>query len=207
MTSPAGPSSSSAASELSCRRCPAGRARRSGPGRRSGAVSRPPGPPTQRRDELQLGPGKDLACGVVRAVEQEQAGPRGHRRPQLGRIEPEHAITPRPQQHRPPHRAGHRDRRGVGVVVGLEQHYLVTGLAQPEEGGGHRLGGARGDGHLAVRAVRGLIAAGPLTADGQPQLGDAGEGRVLVRSGVDGVAGRGEQRSPGRRYRGTLAPG
>ena len=48
---------------------------------------------------------------------------------------------------------GHRDARGVRVVVRLERDDLVARLAQREQRGGDRLGRAGGDEHLGVGVV------------------------------------------------------
>ena len=77
--------------------------------------------------------GEDLAGRVVRRVQQHQAGTRAERAPQLVGVEPVPPVRSRAQRHRPPDRAGERDRGGVRVVVGLEAHDLVAGLAQRED--------------------------------------------------------------------------
>ena len=83
---------------------------------------------------------------------------------------------------------GHRDARGVRVVVRLERDDLVARLAQREQRGRDRLGRARGDEHLGVgvevEAVEALLVRRRSRArsSGTPM-----PGRVLVVAGADRV--------------------
>jgi RNA-splicing ligase RtcB len=64
----------------------------------------------------------------------------------------------RTKRHRPPGCAGEGDRRRVGVIQRLEHDHLVAGVAQGEDRGRDRLGGAEGDEHvLGLQAVSGPL--------------------------------------------------
>jgi hypothetical protein len=145
----------------------------------------------ERRDQVQLGRGEDLAGRVVRRVEQHQPGTRAERGAQLTLVEGVAPVRAGTQRDRPAYRPGQRDRRRVRVVVGLEADHLVARLAQPQDRGGDRLGGARGDHHLAVRVALQTPEALFVGRDRAAQRRDAGQRRILVRAAVQQGLGRG----------------
>ena len=55
----------------------------------------------------------------------------------------------------------------------LQHQHLVTRFAQPEDGGGQRLGGADRHQHLGVRVELLAVVAQPGVRDGLPQCRDA----------------------------------
>ncbi len=93
-------------------------------------------------------------------------------------------------------RAGQRDRGGVGVVVRLEGHDLVAGLAQGEHHRGDRLGGAGRHQDLAVGVDVEPVEAPLVRRHRRPQLRNARTRRVLV------AARRRSPRRPRRASRG-----
>ena len=137
----------------------------------------------QAGDELELLAPEDLARRVVRRVEEQQPGPRRHGPDELVRIE---RPVRRPERHDPARRVRHGGACGVGVVVRLEHDDLVAALAQREQRRGDRLGGARGDEHLAVGVVVEPVALELVPRDGRAQLRHARARGVLVVAGPDG---------------------
>lgn len=132
--------------------------------------------------------GQDGAGGVVRSVEQDQAGVVGDGVAQFVQVEAVGAgLRVRAQGHRDAAAACQRDTGGVGVVVGLQGDDLVARFQQCQQRGREGFGGARGDQDLGVGvvgeaavAVEALLVGG----DGGAQLGDAGAGWVLIAAAV-----------------------
>ena len=93
------------------------------------------------------------------------------------------AEVRRAQGHRAPYAAGHLDAGDVGVVEGLQDDHLVTGVHEGQDRGGDRLGGAGGHQHLGGRVELDAVVPGLVRGDRVPQLGHAGPGRVLVVAG------------------------
>ena len=141
----------------------------------------------QRADELELGPAEHLAGGVVRGVEQHQPGAGGEGRPERVLVDGEVGEA---QDGGTADRAGQRDRGGVRVVVGLEGHDLVAGLAQGEHHRGDRLGGAGRHEDLPVGVDVEPVEAPLVRRHRRPQLRNARTGRVLVAAAVDRRDGR-----------------
>ena len=81
---------------------------------------------------------------------------------------------------------------GVRVVVRLEADHLVARLAEREDAGGDRLGGARGHHDLAVRVVLQAPEPALVGGDGRAQRRDARARRVLVVAGAQRLGGRGQ---------------
>ena len=131
----------------------------------------------QFRDEGELGGGEDLAGGVHRAVEQDRLGLRPEGGGQLGARQ---LPFRRGEAHQLRHRAQHPHHRQVGVVERLDQHHLVARVEQRHQAGGDRLGGAGGDDHLRRRVDLQPVEAPVRGRHGLPQLGHAGQRRVLV---------------------------
>jgi hypothetical protein len=141
-------------------------------------------------DGGQLVVGEDGAGGVVRGVEQDEAGAVGDRVAQLVQVEAEGAVV-RAEGDRDAGAARHRDARRVRVVVRLQRDHLVARLQQGQQRGGDGLGGARGDQHLGVGVAGQPVEALLVFGDGGTQFGDARAGRVLVAAAVAQGAHRG----------------
>ena len=148
---------------------------------------------------------KTLPVGLWGELSSTQAGPRRDRGPQRRR---DRSGSRAGEASRPCARApAIGGAGGVGVVVRLERHDLVAGLAQREERRGDRLGRARGDEHLGV----GIEARARTSAAGAPRSRGAARG-CRSRAGT-GCGRRGSPRSPprrspaGRRCPGTPARG
>ncbi len=134
-------------------------------------------------DGLELLAAEDPAGRVVRGVEQDQPGLRGDGGGQGVGVEGE---VGGPQGDDPPLRAGHGDRGGVGVVVGLHHDDLVARLAQPEDRSGDGLGRSHGDDDLGVGVVDEAVAAELVLGHRLAEDGQARAGRVLVLPAPDG---------------------
>ena len=136
----------------------------------------------QRADQLQLGPAEHLAGGVVRRVQQDQAGPVGERGAQRGLV---HSEVRESQDRCPAGGAGQGDRGGIAVVVRLEGHHLVTDLAQGQDHCGDGLGRPGSDQYLPVRVNREPVEPSLMLRDGLAQFGHPRARGVLVAAGAD----------------------
>ena len=111
-------------------------------------------------DLVQLGLVEHLPARVVGRIEQQQPGPVRDRRFESpdGQLP---AVAVARQTHRYLDCARHGHYGCVGVIGRLEHEHLVAGLAETDDGGGHRLGGTGSDEHLATwvvdEAVLGLL--------------------------------------------------
>ena len=133
----------------------------------------------QRGDRGQVVVGEHRAGRVVRRID-DDGGRLGAERLRKAVAVDAEAVPVGDHRHGAPPRAGHGDRRRIGVVVRLDEHDLVAGLDEADDGAGDRLGGADGDQDLGVGVVVQPVVIGLVVADGATQLGDAEAGRVLV---------------------------
>ena len=158
----------------------------------------------ERRDELELGPGEDLAGRVVRRVEQHEPGPRREGGPQRRLVDREVGEA---EHRRAAGRPREGDRGGIRVVVGLEGDDLVARLAEREDDRRDRLRRAGGDEHLRRGVERDPVEALLVRGDRLEQLRDARAGRVLVAAAVDRGLGRLEHLAGPVACRGSPARG
>jgi hypothetical protein len=122
----------------------------------------------------------------VRRVDQHRAGARAEGGLQLGGV---HGEVGRSQRDETRHRARHGQARPVGVVVGLEDHDLLSGLDQPEEARRQGLGAAAGHRHLGV-GIDAVAAVGAEAVGDRPvQVRDSEHPGVLAVALADGRDG------------------
>ncbi len=155
-------------------------------------------------DGRQLRRAQHRAGRVVRRVDDQRAGPGGHRPPQGVGVEGE-AAPIEDQRHRDPMRAGHRHHRRVGIVEGFDQDYFRAGLDQPDHRRGDGFGGADRHQHLGVGVVLDAEMPPAVGGDGLAQRRDAYPGRVLVGARGDRVL-RGLQQRRGSVLVGKTLP-
>src|SRR5690349_17330528 len=141
----------------------------------------------QSRDGGEFVAGEHRAGGVVRAVEQDEAGAGRDGFGEFGQVG---AEARRAQRDRDADAAGHGDVGRVGVVVGLERDHLVARLDQREHGRRDRLGGAGGNQDLAVRVIPEAVEPLVVRCDGLAQLRHTGAWRVLVAAAGQDRVGR-----------------
>ncbi|MNE10157.1 hypothetical protein D3C80_1028580 [compost metagenome] len=139
----------------------------------------------------QLRRGNQSAAGVVRAVEDDQAGARADRVLQPLPVDGE--VRQR-QRHVHAAPAGQFHRGLVAVVAGIEDDHLVARADQRLHRAEDRLGGAGSDGHLAVHVHAAAVAAGDLRRHLLAQGRQAGHRCVLVVPGHHVAADRLAQR-------------
>ena len=137
-------------------------------------------------DRVEFVPGEHLAGRVVRGVEQDHLGPRGHRSDQLVGIEDVPPVVTRSEQHGHRTRPGERDARLVAVVHRLEDHDFVTGVEHPQQRSGQRLGRTSGDHDLARRIEVDAVPLRLVPGDGLAQQGHPRPRRILVDARTDG---------------------
>lgn len=160
-------------------------------------------PDDQLAEFLQRGLVEDCPGGVVGAVDDDHRGAFGHGGVD-GRDIQLPAVGVGTQRNRYTLGAGHGDRGGVGVVVGLEDDDLTAGLHETEHGRGDRLGGAHGDQHLCLRRVAQPVPPGALLRHRPAQPRISAAGAVLIISGRDFAAGDLEHLGGAVRIRETL---
>ena len=137
--------------------------------------------------------GKHCAGGVVRTVDHHHGRLGGDGR-MKGIVVECKTVAIGDQRDGHPLGTGHRCRGGVGVVIRLDHHHPPTGLDQPDDRSGDRLGGADRDQYLGGRIVLQAIVIELVLGHRLPQGRDAWTGRILVLAGRDGLLCRGEHR-------------
>ncbi|SLH47802.1 Uncharacterised protein [Mycobacteroides abscessus subsp. abscessus] len=137
-------------------------------------------------DRRQVGAAEHGAGRVVRGVDHEHPGARCDGRAQAVEVEHE-AVAVGDQVGGAAVGTRQRDGGGVGVVVGLDEHHLLAGFDQPEQGGADRLGRADRHQHLGVGVVLGAVTAGAVGRDRPAQHRHAAARRVLVDAVGDGL--------------------
>ena len=135
-------------------------------------------------DQLQLGAAEHLAAGIVRRVDDDRARPRREGGAELVGIDDEVGAVERDEDEL---RSAHRRVRDIVLVEGLEDDDFVALFDDREHGRHHGLGGAAGDGDLAVRLEVEAVEALRLGGDGVAQARRAPGDRVLVDVGVNRV--------------------
>ncbi len=141
----------------------------------------------QRRQPVQLSRRDQRATGVVRAVEDDQAGPVAQGIAQALPIDGE--VRQR-QRHMHAAPTGQLDRGFVAVVTGVEDDDFIAGPNQRLDGTEDRLGRPRRDGHFRVGADATAVTAGNLGRHLFAQGRQAGHRRVLVMPGGNMPADR-----------------
>ncbi len=138
-------------------------------------------------DVHELVSGKDLTRGVVGRINNDGPGLRVEGGIELVGIE---APVGLPESHVAGDRSRQDGIRPVVLVERLEHDHLVAGVDEGEQGGDHRLGGAAGDGHLALGIDLHSVGEAVPRADRVPELFRAPGDGVLV----DVLAHRGDRR-------------
>ncbi len=133
-------------------------------------------------DRLEFRPAQHPSRRVGRRVDDDGAGAGAEGRGQP--VEVQRAARLEGDEHRA--RVGEDGVRAVVLVERLEDHHLLARVHQREQRGDHRLGGAAGDGDLAVRIHRHAVPEPVLVGQRLAQpLRPPGDG-VLVDVGFDG---------------------
>ena len=139
-------------------------------------------------DVLQHGAVEDGAGGVVRVVDQDDAGAVGHRGRQLVEVRLE--VRP-PQRDRHQACSGERDQRGVGVVVGLEDDDLVVGgVDEGQQRRRQSLGRPGGRDDLGRRVERDTVEPAAVLGDSGKEVGKTPPRRILIHSVGDRLPSR-----------------
>ena len=131
----------------------------------------------QRGQLVQVVTAEQRATGVVRRVDEDQAGTRGDG---IGQALPVHGEVRQRQRYVHAAATGQFHRGLVAVVAGIEDDGLVTRMDQRLHGTEDRLGGAGGDGDFAVGIALHAVAASDLGRHLLAQRRQAGHRAVLV---------------------------
>ena len=126
---------------------------------------------------VQVGTGQQSAAGVVRGVEEDQPGAR---RDCISQTLPIDSKVQQCQRHMHATPTGQLHRGLVTVVARVEHDGFIPRMNQRLHRAKDRLGGAGGDGDLAVGITLHAVAAGDLRRHLLAQTGQPGHWRILV---------------------------